>query len=123
MFELIKELLESNRQNIEVHFLPEFRETYSEFKNTPGVQDSLQEFFRCKKQWPQEALMSSMKDHALQGNHYKQFKMMECHLDNNILLLYKFDKNILTLVLCCWHEDVKGPRAKSMVNKLKKILN
>lgn len=50
-----------------------------------------------------QAITSKYRNHYLKGN-FKGFQ--ECHVDNNILLIYKIEANILILVRLGNHKDL-----------------
>lgn len=51
----------------------------------------------------QQQLPNKYKNHYLKGN----FKgLQECHIDNNMILLYKVEDNILVLIRLGTHKDV-----------------
>lgn len=51
----------------------------------------------------QQQLSNKYKNHYLKGN----FKgLQECHIDNNMILLYKVEDNILVLIKLGTHKDV-----------------
>lgn len=118
-FKYFLSLSEANQSPIIVKKNRAFSPSYGKLAHIEGVRDRLREFFRCKKQWPQEKLLASFKDHALQGSYFKKHKIMECHLAGDVLLLYSFDNNVLTLLFCCSHNDLYGGR----INNLQKLLD
>lgn len=118
-FKKFLQLFEAEKTPIKVVYHPEFLPSYKAFLNVNGIRDALKEFFRCKKQWPQEKLIASFKDHALQGSYFKKHKILECHLAGDVLLLYRFDSHILNPLICCTHSDLKGGRIASLQKLLK----
>jgi mRNA-degrading endonuclease YafQ of YafQ-DinJ toxin-antitoxin module len=121
-FKYFLSLFEAQVSDPKVEFSPLFKESYNKFAHINGVRDNLQEFFRCKKQWPQEKLTSKCKDHALTGGFFQKNKILECHLAGDVLLLYRFSNHIITPLLCCDHDDIKGGKAQALIDKLKPYL-
>jgi addiction module RelE/StbE family toxin len=75
-------------------------------------------FNRHKRATPPEPLPAKMSDHKLDGP-LRGF--MECHLDDDILLIYKtMPKGAIKLFRVCTHADLKGPKAKALTKLLKK---
>lgn len=74
-------------------------------------------FDRCKRAVPLESLPAKMKDHKLDGS-FKGY--MECHLDNDVLLIYKpLPNGAIKLFRICDHADLKGPKAKALAKRFK----
>jgi hypothetical protein len=75
------------------------------------------EFDRCKRAIPPQPLPGKMNDHKL-GGPLKDF--MECHLDDDVLLIYKpLPGGSIKLLRVCTHADLKGPKAKVLAKQLK----
>ncbi len=93
-----------------------FKDSWKKFK-TVGISDAMTTFDRCKRAVPPEALPAKMHDHKLDGP-FKGY--MECHLENNVLLIYKPVPNgAIKLFRVCEHADLKGPKAKVLAKQLK----
>jgi mRNA interferase YafQ len=97
-----------------------YRATWDEYyKFNPNIIDNLTLFNRAKRKIPPERLPDKMQDHvlggALQG-------IRECHLADDILLLYTHERDLVYLLLVCNHRDIKGPKAKEMAKRIKKLL-
>jgi len=74
-------------------------------------------FDRCKRAIPPEPLPAKMHDHKLDGP-FKGY--MECHLDGDVLLIYKpMPNGAVKLFRVCEHADLKGPKAKALAKQLK----
>jgi len=74
-------------------------------------------FDRCKRAIPPEPLPAKMNDHKL-GGPFAGF--MECHLDDDALLIYKTMSNgAIKLYRMCSHDDLKGPKTKALIKQLK----
>jgi mRNA interferase YafQ len=101
---------------IRVELSPLFEESYSQYlKNYPKIKNKIMLVRDFKSQIPPRTLPSGMKDHMLQGN-LKGF--MECHLSQNILLIYTLNASILKLIIVCDHDDLYHHE-----KKIKKYLN
>jgi mRNA interferase YafQ len=95
---------------------PGFKESWKRFK-TDAISDAMTTFDRCKRAVPPEALPAKMRDHKLDGP-FKGY--MECHLDNDVLLIYKpMPNGANKLFRICEHADLKGPKAKALARQLK----
>jgi addiction module RelE/StbE family toxin len=93
-----------------------FRDSWQRFK-TDVVSDAMTTFDRCKRVVPPEPLPAKMNDHKLDGP-LKGF--MECHLDDDVLLIYKpMPAGVIKLLRVCTHADLKGPKAKVLAKQLK----
>jgi addiction module RelE/StbE family toxin len=93
-----------------------FRESWQRFK-TDAISDAMTTFDRCKRAIPLQPLPAKMKDHNLKGA-LKGYS--ECHLDDDVLLIYKPAPNgAIKLFRVCTHEDLKGPKAKTLAKQLK----
>ena len=75
------------------------------------------EFDRCKRAVPPESLPPGMQDHKLTG---LLAGFSECHLDDDVLLIYKPQSGgAIKLLRVCTHDDLKGPRAKALAKQLR----
>jgi addiction module RelE/StbE family toxin len=93
-----------------------FKDSWKRFK-TDTLSEAMTTFNRCKRAIPPEPLPAKMKDHKLDGP-LKGF--MECHLENDVLLIYKpMPKGAIKLLRVCTHADLKGPKAKVLAKQLK----
>jgi len=108
---------EAPRRNEEQWLLARgFRESWKRFK-TDIISDAMTTFDRCKRAVPLESLPAKMKDHKLDGS-FKGY--MECHLDNDVLLIYKpLPNGAIKLFRICDHADLKGPKAKALAKRFK----
>jgi len=109
---------ESEKRNGEEWPLaPGFKESWKKFK-TAAISDAMTTFDRCKRAVPPESLPAKMHDHKLDGP-LKGF--MECHLDDDVLLIYKpVGKGAIKLLRVCEHADLKGPKAKVLAKQLQR---
>lgn len=73
-------------------------------------------FDRCKRANVPEPLPAKMNDHKLDGP-FRQY--MECHLDDDVLLIYKpLRQGVCKLLRVCNHSDLKGPKGKALAKQL-----
>ncbi|SRR5216683_2779048 len=94
-----------------------FKDSWKRSKSE-AVSDAMTTFDRCKRSIPPEPLPPGMKDHKLDGP-FKGY--MECHLDDDVLLIYKpLPGGIIKLLRVCTHDDLKGTKAKVLSKQLKK---
>ena len=94
-----------------------FKDSWKQFK-TDAISDAMTEFDRCKRSIPPQPLPGKMSDHKLDGP-LKGF--MECHLDGDVLLIYKpVSDGAIKLLRVCTHADLRGPKAKVLAKQLKK---
>jgi len=98
---------------------PGIKESFRKLKKTnPEIKDSMTLFNQYKKEIPPLSLPLSMKDHRLNPplNDYR-----ECHLSDDILLLYTHKGNVVTLLKICNHDDIHGKRGQNLQKTLKFI--
>jgi mRNA interferase YafQ len=95
-----------------------FRDSWKKYKaESPHISEAMTTFDRCKRAVPPEQLPAKMKDHKLDGP-LKGY--MDCHLADDVILIYKpMPNGAIKLFLLCQHADLKGPRAKVLVKRLK----
>jgi addiction module RelE/StbE family toxin len=93
-----------------------FKDSWSRYKSE-SVTEAMTVFDRCKRAIPPEPLPAKMKDHKLDGP-FRSY--MECHLDDDVLLIYKtVPGGTIKLLRVCNHGDLKGPKAKVLAKQLK----
>jgi addiction module RelE/StbE family toxin len=98
-----------------------FRPTWRKYlKAHPRIKRTLTEFNEAKRKIPPARLSDKMKDHVLGGN-LKGIR--ECHLDNDVLLLYTHADDVVHLLLVCNHDDIKGDRAKELSKLISKLIS
>ncbi len=97
---------------------PGFKPSWQKFKaKNPQISDGMTTFDRCKRAVPPKPLPPKMKDHKL-GGPLRGY--MECHLDSDVLLIYKpMPKGAIKLLRVCEHADLAGPKAKALAKQLK----
>lgn len=95
---------------------PGFADAWKKHKDD-AVSSAMTTFDRCKRAVPPEPLPAKMKDHKLKGP-LKAYR--ECHLANDVLLIYQpLPDGTISLLTVCKHEDLEGPKAKSLVERIK----
>jgi mRNA interferase YafQ len=93
-----------------------FKASWRKFKSD-ALKEAMKVFNECKRAKPPKHLPRSMKDHRLTGP-LKDY--MECHLEGDILLIYKpLAGGTIKLMRVCTHDEIKGPRGKALANSLK----
>jgi addiction module RelE/StbE family toxin len=106
----------TTRNDEEWPLAPGFTESWKRFKSEV-ISEAMTTFDRCKRAVPPQQLPAKMKDHKLLGP-LKGY--MECHLDDDALLIYKpMPNGTIKLFRMCEHADLKGPKAKALVKQLK----
>jgi mRNA-degrading endonuclease YafQ of YafQ-DinJ toxin-antitoxin module len=95
-----------------------FRGSYKKYLATnPDIKEAMTEFNRCKRAKPAEQLPGRMSDHKLDG---PLKGIMDCHLDNDVILLYKpLANGAVELLLVCNHSDIKGKKATTTAKRIK----
>jgi len=83
---------------------------------SPGIEKKLLLFKEFKAHRPPKRLPAGFNDHALRGN-LAGFR--ECHLDQNVLLLYTDKHELVTLIVACNHDDLTH---RAFAEKLKSYL-
>src|ERR1700738_1488875 len=105
------------RNNVDWELALGFKNSWQRFK-TDAIREAMTTFDRCTRSTPPEPLPAKMNDHKLDGP-FKGF--MECHFDNDVLLIYKPIANGgIKLFRICTHADLKGPKGKVLAKQLKK---
>lgn len=95
---------------------PGFKESWKKHK-ADVVKEAMTTFDRHKRSIPAKPLPAKMRDHKLDGP-FKGY--MECHLDSDVLLIYKnLPRGAIKLLRVCQHADLKGPKAKVLAKQLK----
>lgn len=93
-----------------------FEDSFPRFaKRDSVVMKNFAVFLENKAQRPPAPLPRGMRDHALTGL-LSGFK--ECHLAGDACLIYTDKGGAVTLILVCDHDDMYGPKAKSMVKRI-----
>ena len=91
----------------------EFKENYIEhLKKNPDIAKRFAEFVAAKKKRPPDRMPS---DHRLKG---RLSEYSECHLAGDSCLVYRDKDNIVHLLIICSHDDLCGPRERSMAKRL-----
>jgi mRNA interferase YafQ len=93
-----------------------FKASWQKFK-TDEISDAMTTFDRYKRAVPPKQLPAKMRDHKL-GGPLKAYN--ECHLAPDVLLIYKPMRNgAIKLFRVCEHADLRGPKAKILVQQLR----
>jgi addiction module RelE/StbE family toxin len=97
---------------------PGFKASWDGFKaRNPQISDAMTTFDRCKRAVPPEQLPGKMADHKLDG-HLNGY--MDCHLDDDVVLIYKpLPNGVIKLLRVCDHSDLKGKKAKVLAKLIK----
>jgi len=82
------------------------------------AKSNYQTFTEHKGAIPPRQLPRGMHDHVLIDRlaGYRQ-----CHLDNDVLLIYTHENDVVTSYVICEHDDIKGPREASLVTRLRNL--
>lgn len=80
-------------------------------RDWPEISSTIETFNEYKRVIPANRLPTAMKDHALKG----VFKgIRECHLADDVLLLYTHRKNEIRMLYICEHADLYGRRGRRL---------
>ncbi len=93
---------------------PAFRSSYQEhLAKFPNLEEKLILFKEFKQLRPPKRLPAGFRDHTLSG---ELAGFRECHLGDDILLIYLDKKDVVTLLVICRHDDLTR---RSFAEKLK----
>jgi mRNA interferase YafQ len=82
-----------------------FKEKYKTLlRNHPKIAESMRIFNELKRKVPPQKLPHGMREHKLQG---RLKGLWECHLDDDVLLIYGYEANIIRLIQICDHDALK----------------
>jgi addiction module RelE/StbE family toxin len=70
---------------------------------SPKIREKLEDFKHFKEQRPPRSLPASFKDHFLKGR-LQGFR--ECHLDEDIILIYTDKSDIVRFIAICDHDEL-----------------
>lgn len=111
------------RKAREVRVIPRagIKEQYRAFKaEYPAIAGAIKIFNDYKRDIPPRRLPDKMKDHVLQGT---LDGIRECHLDDDVLLLYTHQDDLVTMLCICRHEDLYGRRGKQLATNIGRLLH
>ncbi|HET6619933.1 MAG TPA: type II toxin-antitoxin system mRNA interferase toxin, RelE/StbE family [Dongiaceae bacterium] len=96
-----------------------FKDSYRALVGTSeGVATNMILFNVEKRKIPPGRLPNRMKDHVLKG---QLAGIRECHLSDDVLLLYTHEGDIVKLLRCCRHDDLYGGKIAALNKTLKGI--
>lgn len=93
----------------------QYRSLVAEF---PEIADTIKTFNDNKRAIPPIPLPPQMRDHKLDFN-LKGIR--ECHLADDVLLLYEHEDDVVKMLYICRHEDLYGKRGKQLAAKLREL--
>ena len=93
----------------------QFKALKAEF---PEIQGTIETFNLAKRADPPELLPRKMKDHGLQG---PLDGIRECHLADDVLLLYVHEDNTMYMLYICRHEDLYGKRGRQLGSQVRTV--
>jgi addiction module RelE/StbE family toxin len=94
-----------------------FKDSWKKFRSD-ALKEAMKTFNDCKRSMPPKPLPRGMKDHKLEGP-LKDYR--ECHLDDDVLLIYRpLSNGAIKLLRVCTHDDIEGPKGKALAAALKK---
>jgi mRNA interferase YafQ len=94
-----------------------FKTSWTQVRS-PALTEAMKTFNECKRENPPRALPRGMRDHKLSGA-LKEYR--ECHLDGDILLIYRpLANGAIKLMRVCNHDSIAGPRSQALADALKK---
>ena len=98
---------------------PGFKALYRKFKKlNPEIQKTIEIFNSNKRKIPAEQLPAKMKDHVLRG---RLDGIRECHLADDVLLLYTHQDGVIKFLHICTHDDLSGRKEKQLAANLKNL--
>jgi mRNA interferase YafQ len=77
----------------------------------PEIKTAVDTFNAYKRTIPPQRLPKLMKDHMLKGNFAG---IRECHLSDDVLLLYTHKQHEIRMLYICEHSDLYGRRARQL---------
>jgi addiction module RelE/StbE family toxin len=95
-----------------------FKESYRSFSASADVRDNMTLFNVEKRKIPPGRLPNKMKDHKLKG---QLAGISECHLADDVLLLYTHENDVIKLLRCCRHDDLYGGKSKALQKTIKAL--
>ena len=96
-----------------------FKESYGALVATrPAIKEKFRTFLEFKTSIPPRVLPAGFKDHEL-GDRLKGYR--ECHLAGDILVVYTLKNNLLSLLMICTHDELRGGREKDLARRLSGI--
>ena len=101
------------RRRVKVFVKAGFKRSYDELReNEPAIQQKLTIFNHNKREIPPRDLPPNMQDHGLTGN---LAGVRECHLGQDVLLLYTHKDDVVTLLRVCRHSDLHEMTARRLL--------
>jgi mRNA-degrading endonuclease YafQ of YafQ-DinJ toxin-antitoxin module len=94
----------------------QFRSYLAEF---PEIAETIKAFNDKKREIPPSRLPDEMQDHKLD---FGLKGIRECHLADDVLLLYEHKDDVVSMLYICRHDDLYGRRAKQLATRIKKLL-
>jgi addiction module RelE/StbE family toxin len=109
---------DQKKPEVEWELSPIFKASWQKYlKIYPDIKAAMTEFNRHKRETPPKQLPAKMKDHKLDGP-FRGF--YDCHLADDAILLYRpLPDGGIKLITMCEHADLRGPRAKALVKRIK----
>lgn len=107
-------------RKVRFYTVPGFRRSYKRFLPNAQVKAAMRAFNVAKRLIPPNPLPDWMRDHGLHG---KLADMSECHLAHDILLIYTHKDDVVTLLDCCTHKELKGAGGEARIRGRQKIAN
>lgn len=108
----------SAARRVRVYTVPGFRRSYQRFLPNSQVKDAMAAFNLAKRQIPPAALPEWMRDHKLHG---RLTEISECHLANDVLLIYTHEDDVITLLDCCTHAELERDGAITRIRNRRRI--
>jgi len=92
-------------RRVRFYTVPGFNDRYKRFLPDDQVERAMHVFNQAKRNIPPTDLPTWMKDHKLHG---QLAAFYECHLANDVLLVYTHEDDVVTLIDCCTHIELTG---------------
>jgi mRNA-degrading endonuclease YafQ of YafQ-DinJ toxin-antitoxin module len=109
---------EPDAREVEWEVSEGFKQSYKKYLiSNPEIRAAMTEFNLRKRALPPEQLPKKMSDHKLDG---PLRGIMDCHLADDVILLYKpLANGAIKLLLVCNHDDIKGQRQSVTLKKIR----
>lgn len=106
----------ASARKVKVYTVPGFRRRYKRFLPDSQIKSAMATFNAAKRDIPPTPLPEWMRDHKLHG---RLVGISECHLANDVLLVYTHKDDVVTLLDCCTHDELTRDRGAHIRNRLR----
>ena len=108
------------RREVRINAKTGLKSQYRAYKALhPEIEETLKIFNEYKREIPPRRLPAHMKDHVLES---PLDGIRECHLADDVLLLYTHRRDVVEMLYICQHEDLYGRRQRQLAAHIRKLL-